>query len=530
MRPDVWMGSVAAQDQYNPDEGDFQWGVRQTPWFNEFVQHYGEEPDLNTKDYDTRGAWKAGIRPDIREPSDNNMLHWDSRFKSDTHPNRYVGGVDTKTGQPAVIDPLATGGDAVLGGILNATGNVAKGLYRDIPRAANWFYQQAGKPEAEAQADTRNVIGGLAEQLYTLPQRAIGASQDALDTGNYNPAPAVETALTVMGGGVGGAGKEAGAVVGSGPTKGIRAYHSSPHDFDKFDLSKIGTGEGAQAYGHGLYFAESPAVSGQGGQYWQQFKQHPNFTPAEAQAAIELHAAGFDRDKAKQLLSQRMKEEFAPYGQRGREEAQLYKEHLDALDLLHSNKPVGPRTYEVNINADPAHMLDWDKALSGQSEAVRKAVIDAAKARPTNGPLSRAINQDLQAGNLALTGEQAYSGIGGLGGNRKVATQALSERGIPGIKYLDQGSRAPQWNVMPVAQGYGSSAKGPWAAKQAGKPVNYFDSEKAAREFMAAENARNATSNYVIFDPGIIDILKKYGIAGAAPAGMGALAAQDRYE
>jgi len=47
---------------------------------------------------------------------------------------------------------------------------------------------------------------------------------------------------------------------------GIKAYHSSPHDFDRFDLSKIGTGEGAQVYGHGLYFAENPKVSGQGGQ------------------------------------------------------------------------------------------------------------------------------------------------------------------------------------------------------------------------------------------------------------------------
>ncbi len=46
---------------------------------------------------------------------------------------------------------------------------------------------------------------------------------------------------------------------------GIKAYHSSPYDFDKFDLKKIGTGEGAQVYGHGLYFAENPAVSGQGG-------------------------------------------------------------------------------------------------------------------------------------------------------------------------------------------------------------------------------------------------------------------------
>lgn len=43
--------------------------------------------------------------------------------------------------------------------------------------------------------------------------------------------------------------------------KGIRAYHGSPHDFDRFDMSKIGTGEGAQAYGHGLYFAENEGVA-----------------------------------------------------------------------------------------------------------------------------------------------------------------------------------------------------------------------------------------------------------------------------
>jgi hypothetical protein len=38
--------------------------------------------------------------------------------------------------------------------------------------------------------------------------------------------------------------------------KKIKAYHGSPHDFDQFSLDNIGTGEGAQAYGHGLYFAD----------------------------------------------------------------------------------------------------------------------------------------------------------------------------------------------------------------------------------------------------------------------------------
>lgn len=39
------------------------------------------------------------------------------------------------------------------------------------------------------------------------------------------------------------------------------AYHGSPHKFDKFDLGAIGSGEGAQAHGWGLYFAQDRKVS-----------------------------------------------------------------------------------------------------------------------------------------------------------------------------------------------------------------------------------------------------------------------------
>ena len=39
------------------------------------------------------------------------------------------------------------------------------------------------------------------------------------------------------------------------------AWHGSPYTFDAFDLSKIGTGEGAQAHGWGLYFAQDEEVS-----------------------------------------------------------------------------------------------------------------------------------------------------------------------------------------------------------------------------------------------------------------------------
>lgn len=39
------------------------------------------------------------------------------------------------------------------------------------------------------------------------------------------------------------------------------AYHGTPHDFDRFDLQFIGSGEGAQVFGWGLYFAQSKQIA-----------------------------------------------------------------------------------------------------------------------------------------------------------------------------------------------------------------------------------------------------------------------------
>lgn len=40
-----------------------------------------------------------------------------------------------------------------------------------------------------------------------------------------------------------------------------RAWHGSPHDFDKFDLGYIGTGEGFNNHGYGLYFSKSKKIA-----------------------------------------------------------------------------------------------------------------------------------------------------------------------------------------------------------------------------------------------------------------------------
>jgi hypothetical protein len=91
--------------QADKEEQDFQTGIKKTEWFKEYVKEYGEEPDLNTKDYDYRSAWKAGVRPQ-RDPYDKNRYHWSSSnpetgemLKSKEHPTAWKEEYMKRTGK-----------------------------------------------------------------------------------------------------------------------------------------------------------------------------------------------------------------------------------------------------------------------------------------------------------------------------------------------------------------------------------------------------------------------------------------------
>ena len=43
--------------------------------------------------------------------------------------------------------------------------------------------------------------------------------------------------------------------------KQVSVWHGSPHLFNKFSLSAMGTGEGAQAFGWGLYFTDLESIA-----------------------------------------------------------------------------------------------------------------------------------------------------------------------------------------------------------------------------------------------------------------------------
>jgi len=244
---------------------------------------------------------------------------------------------------------------------------------------------------------------------------------------------------------------------------GIKAYHGSPHDFEKFDLSKIGTGEGAQVYGHGLYFADNEAVARayrdaiSGRIPAGSVRAYPN--QAHVAAAKSFIDSGYDKDAAVRGIMQ------------------AYGIQEDAAKLaVHSANP--GRMYEVNINADPAHFLDWDKPLSQQPQAARDVVNKKFSPPGTNRYLDDLLLASPTKENgleYTASGSRIYQALAN--GDRQEISRQLNEAGIPGIKYLDQGSRG------------------------------------------AGEGSRN----YVVFDDKIIDILKKYGLAGASASPLAAL-------
>jgi hypothetical protein len=200
---------------------------------------------------------------------------------------------------------------------------------------------------------------------------------------------------------------------GTGAERAMLAYHGTPHRFERFDASKIGTGEGAQAYGHGIYFAESPDVA-RG--YSLMGDQNPT-------AQQYLRMWGGDRAKAEAAFLKDVNE-----GAFGKYTSQIAKDG----DVLASIRGKG-QLYTVDIPDEMIpKMLDWDKPLSQQAPEVQEG-------------LKKLMGPEWYGSWNNLQGVNAYDVIaGGRHGNPEGAAMAakkLREVGIPGIRYLDQGSR-----------------------------------------------------------------------------------------
>lgn len=210
----------------------------------------------------------------------------------------------------------------------------------------------------------------------------------------------------------------------------IEAYHGSPHLFDRFDISKIGTGEGAQAFGHGLYFAESEGVARS---YQEALKlQGVDWTDPKAVAGYWADEFKGDRSEAARYL-ETASDKNMPAARQAIEK--------QAIDLLKSEQPLPAvgALYKVSLKPDKEDLLDLDKRLSEQpqkvQDGVRKAIEAAYPARAKE--MTEKIWDEArhaQGESLVRRGLIAF--------DDKRVSKLLAEAGIPGIKYLDQSSRS----------------------------------------------------------------------------------------
>src|SRR6516165_5136856 len=168
----------------------------------------------------------------------------------------------------------------------------------------------------------------------------------------------------------------------SGGGLGIKAYHGSPHNFERFSTGKIGTGEGAQTYGQGLYAAEKEPVA-------QSYRvAGKDLDVSEAQAIRHLENNNWDKVKARQnYISNRVDHE-----------GNMIAPDPDVLKAIEN--PPG-HMYEVNINADPEHFLDWDKKWSEQPESVQKLLRASGINPESRGPMGTKTLSDSTLGELA---------------------------------------------------------------------------------------------------------------------------------
>ena len=272
-----------------------------------------------------------------------------------------------------------------------------------------------------------------------------------------------------------------------------KAFHGTPHvfkptpdsPFGEFMKSKIGTGEGAQAFGHGLYVAEKEGVARH--YYIGQTFRHLFADLEKASGAMDYLASRGEQDEMFDVINEVIESGGATdfiknaakrgeaYAQGGRADFKIDERKVKFLEavrgdnylgfdnpiegILHAiedaqgkgpgNFDLSPATrkaakelgriYEIDVAPDVDKFMSWDKTMLNQPEKVRKtlkAALEAVSEFDPNFP-KYLLDDDF------LTGRDLYKALAKskVIGSEPAASDFLSEMGIPGIRYL-QGGKA----------------------------------------------------------------------------------------
>ena len=323
----------------------------------------------------------------------------------------------------------------------------------------------------------------------------------------------------------------------------ITAFHGSPHKFSKFDMSKIGTGEGAQAYGHGLYFAENQKVANEyadklatlKGQSvnldgidikkMAHYSDEPSYikgvekkyNKGVAEVVKQIQDEGY-RTTRDTLYSHKEDLKGAVFPTHGYDSYEdLLSRYVFAEHKISENLALNRNLYKVDIPDDQiAKMLDWDKPFTEQPKLVQdklKELIPESYLDDMSDKYN--VNLSLEG----MTGDELYQTVKMAGADDYTphlaeeytralrdderASMTLKKLGIPGIKYYDQASRHQAGNTY--TSGELTKVRGRWQgivnSSDGGFETVFGDTKEATRLAQEAMiKARRPTRNFVAFD------------------------------
>ena len=204
--------------------------------------------------------------------------------------------------------------------------------------------------------------------------------------------------------------------------KQITAYHGSPHKFDKFTTDKMGTGEGVQAFGWGLYFTDVKEIA----EYYAEKLSKPDFNKFREKLLKDKPSNNVIND----ILDF---SEYYDYDYNQVLEALIRNKNQEAVNYLEENKnlfnSVDKNLYEVALHQgktpDQYTFLEWDKKPN--KEQLRNLFSKLTREQYDKGFYyglkPGAINADI------------YKGLSKALGGDKQASLFLLENNIDGIKF-----------------------------------------------------------------------------------------------
>jgi hypothetical protein len=237
---------------------------------------------------------------------------------------------------------------------------------------------------------------------------------------------------------------------------GATVFHGSPYKFRKFDPTKIGSGEGAQSFGHGHYVAGEEDVA----------KFYRDKLSDKPEVKIGGETVGTQAQSPESVVAARLASTYSSMAIRGTPKTEdvvsvieegldrtikqvaktgnfkLYQDLMDQKAALGRMKDQGIEfqstgsLYKIDLPDEQiGKMLDWDKPVSQQSKEIQTALdktglMDLAKQHFDNLGIKNPRGKDIHD-------YFVYMGL-----KPADISNFLQQQGVTGIRYLDQGSRA----------------------------------------------------------------------------------------